>query len=206
MKKIIGLEFTIFLIEKRKELIMKALKNKWHQIYSYAIPSVIVFAYVVYIILIYKGNISGKCIQNSNEFSEMLKTVVTFMSIVLSVFGFLIPSFLNSKGSSLLIQFFLENADLEYFTKQLKNIVAVGLIEIFVTCCLLLSDIIPECILNIAIIVWLWMLLYFLCSAFRYIGIMIKMMMGDKKDSKKNLKNEINPKKLETLNNKLPKV
>lgn len=100
----------------------------------------------------------------------------------------------------------MENADLEYFAKQLKNIVAVGLIEVFITCYLLLYDIIPEYILNMSIIIWVWILLYFLCCSYRYIGIMIKLMVGDKRELKKIMINEIDDTKLKALNKKLPKL
>ena len=99
-----------------------------------------------------------KLLQDSTSFESMLETIVTFMSIILSVFGFLIPSFIGAKGQSETMKYFLEYADMKLFAHKLKNVVAVGLIAIFVTCILFLKDIFSKVICNIIIIIWLYLI------------------------------------------------
>ncbi|MFR5450882.1 MAG: hypothetical protein ACLTIG_05700 [Roseburia hominis] len=68
-------------------------KYKWKEIYSYIVPSVITAGYFVCIILAEKGKIEVTLMQQSKYFEKMLESLITFMSIILSVFGFLIPTF-----------------------------------------------------------------------------------------------------------------
>ena len=76
---------------------LEKMKYTWKRIYAYVLPTLFTIAYLIYLICIYKGWINCKAIQDSKQFKDMLETLVTFMSIILSVFGFLIPSFLSSK-------------------------------------------------------------------------------------------------------------
>ena len=120
--------------------------------------------------------------QNIRNFGSMLEALVTFMSIILSVFGFLIPSFLSSKGDSDALKYFTKYADMKLFAAKLKNIVAVGLIDIFMTCILLLTDIVPPAALNILLVIWLWLLFFFMCSSYRFISLMISLLLAEKKN------------------------
>lgn len=72
-------------------------KYKWKEIYSYVVPSVITAVYFVCIILAEKGKIEVTLMQESKYFEKMLESLITFMSIILSVFGFLIPTFLGER-------------------------------------------------------------------------------------------------------------
>ncbi len=72
-------------------------KYKWKEIYSYIVPSVITAGYFVCIILAEKGKIEVTLMQQSKYFEKMLESLITFMSIILSVFGFLIPTFLGER-------------------------------------------------------------------------------------------------------------
>lgn len=161
---------------------LEKMKYRWKEIYSYVIPTFFAIAYLIYLFCIYKGWISCKVVQDSKQFKDMLQTLVTFMSIILSVFGFLIPSFLTSKGNSDALKYFTKYADMKLFAAKLNNIVAAGLIDIFMTCILLLQDIIPSIILNILLVIWLWFLFFFMCSSYRFISLMISLLLVEKKN------------------------
>ena len=75
-------------------------KYKWKEIYSYIVPSVITAGYFVCIILAEKGKIEVTLMQQSKYFEKMLESLITFMSIILSVFGFLIPMHIPQKQST----------------------------------------------------------------------------------------------------------
>lgn len=161
---------------------LEKIKYTWKKIYAHVLPTLFTIAYLIYLFCIYKGWINCKAIQDSKQFKDMLETLVTFMSIILSVFGFLIPSFLSSKGDSAAVKYFIKYADMKLFAAKLKNIVAVGLTDIFITCILLLTDIVPQIILNILLIIWLWLLFFFMCSSYRFISLMISLLLTEKKN------------------------
>ena len=161
--------------------------------------------YIIYLILVYFNKFT-EVLQNSKNFDEMLKTVVTFMSIILSVFGFLIPSFLSGKGKGAMVSYFLENADKKLFAVKLKNVVAFGLIDIFLTCVLLIDDIFSEKLTTAVILIWMWILFYFLCSAYRFIGLIVNLIIMDKENLVQNIGKKIPDEEKEKLDNKLRKI
>ncbi len=185
---------------------IETIKYKWKEIYSYVIPSLSVVIYIGCLILRYKYGKEIKIIQESTRFEEMLKTVVTFMSIILSVFGFLIPSFLSGKGNNSLIKYFLKNADIKLFTVKLKSIVSFGLIDIFITCVLLIRDIMPEVLVNIIILVWLWILFFFMCSSYRFIGLIINLILCEKEDIVQKMGDKISEDEEKRLKSKIRRL
>lgn len=182
------------------------IKYKWKEIYSYVLPTMIVIVYMIYILLVNKEVVSGKLIQDSKNFDKMLEALITFMSIILSVFGFLIPSFLSGKGEIKAINYFLKYADMKLFAKKLKNIVAIGLVNIFITSVLLLTDIISTSIINLVILIWLWLLFNFMCNSYRFITIMINLLIVQKEDYVQKSANEISNREKEELHSKLRKM
>lgn len=186
--------------------IKEKIKYKWKDIYSYIIPTVLVALYVVYVALIVSGKIDAKVIQESEKFDKMIEVLVTFMSIILSVFGFLIPSFLSGKGESETINYFLKLADMKLFATKLKNVVAFGLIDIFISSVLLLVDVIPDKALNLIIFIWLWVIFFFMCSSYRFISLMINLLLTDKKKFVQKAANNVDPKEIEDLHNNIRSI
>lgn len=182
------------------------IKYKWKEIYSYILPTVIITFYGLYMILISKGAIDGKFIQDSKNFDKMLEALITFMSIILSVFGFLIPSFLSGKGDTKAINYFLKYADMTLFAAKLKNIVAIGLIDIFITSLLLLTDIISNLAMNVAVLVWLWLLFNFMCNSYRFISIMINLLLVEKEDYVQKAANEVSEEIKEEVHKKIRRM
>lgn len=185
---------------------MKTKKGKnFPEIISYLIPTVGVIIFCIYNVLaLFIDEL--ECIQNSVGFDNMLETIVTFISIVLSVFGFLIPAFLSSKGSSLLIQYFLDNIDVRTFVAKLKNVVAIGLIDILLTCMLLLNDIFSATFMNVSLGIWLWFILYFMCVSYRFISILLSVMVGGKGEKRKEVINEAPKETTDNLQNSIRKI
>lgn len=175
------------------------LKVKWREVYSYVISSVLTIFYAVYLVMVVFGKCECLLMQDSIHFEKMLETLVTFMSIILSVFGFLIPSFLSGKGESETINYFLKYADMKLFSAKLKNVVSVGLIEIFLTSIMLLTDVIPRELLNIMILIWLWCMFFFLCNSYRFISLMISLLLTEKKKFVQEAANKISDEEVHQL-------
>ncbi len=176
-------------------------KYVWNKIYSYTLPSIFVSMYMVYLYARLYANPDLPLIQNSSNFEGMLESLVVFMSIILSVFGFLIPSFLGSKGESRAIKYFIKYADMKVFAAKLKNIVAIGLIDIFFTCILFLKDIFSDYITNIIVCIWLWFLFFFMCNSYRFISIMINLLLAEKEEFVQKAANEVSQEEKENLDN-----
>lgn len=181
-------------------------KYKWSQIYSYALPFIFVAIYMSYLFtkLYIQPNLI--LIQDSAHFESMLESLIVFMSIILSVFGFLIPSFLSSKGESKAIKYFLKYADMKVFAAKLKNIVAIGLIETFFTCTLFLRDIFSDIIENIIVCIWLWLLFFFMCNSYRFISIMINLLLAEKEEFVQKAANEVTKEEKENLDNTIRQI
>lgn len=182
------------------------VKYKWKEVYSYVIPTILTILYMIYVILVEVQVVPGKLIQYSKYFHDMLEILVTFMSIILSVFGFLIPSFLSSKGESDTINYFLKYADMRLFAAKLKNVVAVGLTNIFMTSILLLTDIFSNYVIDVVIIVWLWMMFFFMCSSYRFISLMINLLMTQKKKVVQEIANKISDEEKEELHKNIRSI
>ncbi len=185
---------------------IKEKKYKWCELYSYVIPTILVILYGMYIILIFQGKINAKLIQESKYFGDMLETLVTFMSIILSVFGFLIPLFLSEKGKSETVNYFIKYADMKLFAAKLKNIVANGLIEVFVTSILLLNDIISGILLNLVILIWLWGLFFFMCNSYRFISLMINMLLTEKTKFTQNMVNKATEEEIKQIHTNIRNI
>lgn len=181
-------------------------KYKYQQTYSYLIPTVLTIGYIMYLIGISHYKKNCPLIQESENFGSMLEVLVTFMSIILSVFGFLIPSFLSSKGESSAIKYFMKYADMRVFAAKLKNIVAIGLVDTFLTCVLFLRDIFPCTITNVIICTWLWFLLFFMCNSYRFISIMINLLLAEKKEFTQQAVNEVSENERDKLDNLIKKI
>lgn len=180
--------------------------HKWNQVYSYTISFLFVLVYISYLFINNFYKLNFPLIQNSKNFETMLESLVVFMSIILSVFGFLIPSFLSSKGKSKALEYFIKYADMRLFAVKLKNIVAIGLINTFFTCMLFLKDIFSDMITNTIICIWLWFLLFFMCNSYRFISIMINLLLAEKEEFVQKVANEVAPDEKENLDKKIRKI
>lgn len=185
---------------------MEKAKAFWIENFSYIIPSVCVVGYLILLILLHFEIISISLIQDSECFVNLLESFVTFMSIVLSVFGFLIPSMISAKEKSDTMNYFFRYVDMRLFAKRLKNIVANGLVIIFITCILFLSDIFSTEICNTIILVWIWLVFYFMCCSYRYISVIINILLVEKKKFIQEVVNEVSEEEKQILNEKLPRI
>lgn len=179
---------------------------RWKQWCPYIISIALTMAYIIYMIVIYHYKKKLPVIQDSSNFNGMLEALVTFMSIILSVFGFLIPSFLSSKSESSAIKYFLSYADMKMFSAKLKNIVAIGLTDIFFTCILFLKDIFSHVLTNIIVCIWLWFLFFFMCNSYRFISIMINLLIAEKEEFVQKAANNVTEEEMEKLNNTIRKI
>lgn len=139
-------------------------------------------------------------------YTDMLTALITFQSIIISVFGVLIPILITSKKEGTLAKYFFENADTGEFVKRIRRTIVSGILDILLLCALYSYDILP---INIYIpigITCLFVLLYFMCGSYRYINIMLRLLIGNDKTYKgKMMKSKIQEEQREEMNRRLKK-
>lgn len=153
---------------------MKFSKNKtiisiWVLYYQIIIP-ILVTILMVY--LCWKHKIY---LWNAKYYIDMLTALITFLSIIISVFGILIPTVFTSKSDGGLIQYFLDSADMKYFVKSIKRVIAGGIVDVLFVCILYAQDIIPRHIYVGIAILCFYVLVYFLCGSYKYISVMLRL-------------------------------
>lgn len=182
------------------------IKEKWDASYSVVIPTVGTIMYGVYCWCIKNEIIEGAIIQNSCNYEEMLDGFITFMSIILSIWGVIVPIFIGLIEKSDAIKFFVDKADMRIFVKKLKAVFGIGMITIFVTCMIFLKDILAQDLVTILILIWIWLLLNFLCNSYRFVGIIISLLVAKKNKQIIKSENLITKEQQEQINRNLPKV
>ena len=96
---------------------MKKKKNSkvvwiWYSNYQWIIPMIVT--------ALITGGAYGLSVKpwSGEAYSDMLTALITVQSIIISVFGILIPSLVSVKDEKGLVDYFYENADVEDFVKM----------------------------------------------------------------------------------------
>lgn len=139
---------------------------------------------------------------DSEYYGDMLTAIITFLSIVISVFGVLIPTVFSSKSKW--IKFFIENIDIPYFVSSVKNVIISGISEVIIVCILYAYDVLPSNIYEIICVVSLFLLIYFLCGSYKYISLMLRLILEEKEPVKgKKYKKQVSDDERHKINDML---
>lgn len=176
------------------------ISNVWNKNYSIIIPC---FSIVFLVMINYSQNFSIIEICKNSEFKDMLTAVITSMSIIIGIFGFLMPSLISAKEETM-VKYFIENADMNLFIKKIKGVVKGGIAGILLSIILYLNDnLVPE-VLKILLYIWIGVGLNFVCNSYRFISIIISLLLSKKiEDSTKKCINDISDDKIQELNSNL---
>lgn len=176
----------------------------WQKAYSIIIPITFI-ALILILEAARKFSLIKIC--DDDRFTDMLTALITCMSIIISIFGFLIPSLISAKNDAM-VKYFIENADMQVFVKKLKNIIILGLVGIFLTILLYLYKSFYEIFVQILMLIWIGTVTSFACNAYRFISIIIELLLTEKHkiDREKKSANVLPKDRVEKLNDKLPKL
>ena len=95
-------------------------------------------------------------------------------------------------------------ADVEEFVKRVKRTIISGVSDIFLICLLYAYDVLPIKVYVAVGVLCLYVLLYFLCGSYRYVSIMLKLLILKKNEYKtKDFKRKLTDQERECLNKKL---
>lgn len=137
-------------------------------------------------------------------YNDMLTAIITFISIIISIFGILIPTVFTSNSE--MINYFKENADISYFVNSIKNIIVSGIGSVGFICSMYLYDKLPMKAFKIFCVLGLFCLLVFLLGSYRYLSIMLRLLVEEKKVTKeKKYKKQSSEQDIKELNDILRK-
>lgn len=161
----------------------------WRSVYAYVIPTTICVIYIIVYMLTTKNILNYAYITESKYFTLMLESIITFVSIILGVFGFLLPILISSKDKFAMIKYFIDSIDKKAFSFNLKMIIVSGFATVFFTCMLFFFDIYDEWFLTGMICTWIWLLFHFMSNAYRFISLLIRLFLEEKEKPEKKVKN-----------------
>lgn len=177
-----------YLLKLKNNFTIKVL-NVWRNIYCWIIPTSICLIYAVIYLLIKMRLLDWYNLFDSSNVNNVLEAIVTFISIVISILGVLLPLIISTKDSSEMIKWFFSVIDKQYFITSVRRIFLSGLLAVFVSCVLFFHDIFYENFNFLLSLTLIWLVLYFLTSSYRFISIFLRLLITEKETGYKKVKN-----------------
>lgn len=169
------------------------LKTGWLNWYVYIVPSALLAVYIVYVLVgVHKYYIPW--LGDSDGFSEMCKAIVDFSSIVLGIYGFLIPAVIGRQDK--FNKTFWETVDKRRFSKDIQRLIISGMITILLSSGLLIADIFPLQLSESVVGFLLWFLIFYCCNSIRFVSIFVSLIVeGQSKTDEKESDDSQKPSK-----------
>lgn len=184
------------LFEKKNKYYIAVLEI-WRKVYCLVIPIIAIILYTK-VCLKY-----GFKIYDSENFTEALTALITFVSIIISFFGVLLTMLISIKETSELVKFFLKSIEKKDFVSAIKRLVMWGLFTVIMAITLFMTDIMPEKIIIPITVITIYSLIRFTMLTYRFTNILLSLFINDKTNFRKAESNKLpdaNRKKLdETL-------
>ncbi len=184
---------------------MGKARRIWLNGYQFIIPIVIEVLYLIYVISILRSKTSIPWVADSQGFTEMCRAVTEFSSIILGVYGFFIPVVVGRKNS--FSDYFWGHIDKERYKKDFRRILISGILTIMLSAFLLICDILPRIIEMILFGMLLLILIFYVCSTYRFINIFVCLIVdgNEEADEEKEMENMLSNSQVQILNDKLEK-
>ena len=162
----------------------KQLRTLWLNTYVYLVPSVLCVAFIFYV----RWGVYGKnpipWIGDSKGFAEMCKAIVEFSSIVLGIYGFLMPAVICRQDK--FNKYFWKNVDKQRFSKDIQRLITSGIVTILLSAGLLISDIFYRKLCEILVGCLCWLLIFFCCNSIRFISIFVSLIVEGQNECDEN--------------------
>ncbi len=140
------------------------------------------------------------CFWNSENFGETLTSIITFVSIIISLFGVLLTILISAKDNSELIKYFLQKADKNAFIKAIKELILCGLSTVIVAAVLFGYDILNHNLVALLMAIGIFCLIRFSTLTYRFTNILLMLFVGEKKKIEKKEGKTISDEDLNKLN------
>ena len=151
--------------------------------YTKIIPSIALVIYFIFMIIFYLCNNSITILHESKGFETFCELIANFSTIILGIYGFLIPIMIGKMDEKHIKKFWgiIDKAE---FSQDIKDVILSGILTILCSSIFVVSDVFNEIVVCIIFGFLIWILLFYACSSYRFIGIFILLIMGteDKAD------------------------
>ena len=144
--------------------------------YSYFVPTIILILYILYVVLGVNGKLALNWIADSKNFVNMCELITQFSSIVLGVYGIFIPVVIGKQDR--FTNYFWQNINRDKFAKDVHKIILSGIFVIILSIVLTVSDIMNKKIVMILVGMMVWVLFFYACCTYRFLGIFIQLIVG----------------------------
>ena len=153
---------------------MNAFRRKCTVYAPYVIPSIMTLIYAIIIIILFINGIKCDWYDSTAGFVELCKSLVGFTTIILGIYGVVVPIALG-KMNDAFSKTFWELIDKRRFVADVKRIIISGIMNILFCSMLLIYDILPFALVNIIICIVIWTLIFFMLSSYRFISIFMNL-------------------------------
>lgn len=177
--------------------LFNSIKGKIGKNYIYVIPSIASLCFIIFSILHIIFKLDTNELLDSKNFNDLLKTLITFVSINISFLGVLITILISNKDKISSLKYFMSKVDKWYFSTCLKSTIIAGFVSVLLSCLLLMNDVYLKAINIILISFLIWFILYYMASAYRFISLLLRLFLDD--NGNKQVKNEMNREKEDAL-------
>lgn len=171
-------------MKKRLKRIIRFAQDRWNNTYCILIPSVVAYVY-------YRAYSKHSLdMMNSDYFITLLEAILTAVTILTGFMAALLGAIVQGRDTSPTIIRFFEYIGDEgelRFIRQLRHSILGGLLLIFLTGFLFLSDVFTENILY-CILIWIWLLVYFGASTYRFIAIFLSLLLKKSKPMEQKMR------------------
>lgn len=171
--------------------------DNWRNVYCLVIPMIIT---AFYLFAFWKWDLR---IWKSENFSDTLSSIITFVSIIISFFGVLLTMLISAKEKSKMIQDFLKTADKEVFTSSIKRLIMCGLLTVLIAACLFMEDIIAEKAIMVLAGTGVFFLIRFTALTYRFTNILLMLFISDDDIPKKREGAKLAPDKEQEMRDRI---
>ena len=165
--------------------VLEYLKYLWYSWYS------IIIAGLLTVFLVIEQHKYHLNFWEATYYSDMLTAIITFLSIIIGIYGILIPAVISAKeGKESIVSYFFQNADGKFFAECIRKIISSGILSVIGICLLYMHDVLSEKIYIWIFRISIFLILYVCLGSYRFIGIMLGLLVGrkSKKDMNKGTK------------------
>ena len=121
----------------------KRIQEAWIRVYSFVIPTIVAALYFWLFVCNPESFIKYGS-EESININSLLDGIIAFVTIIMGIFGFLIPALVSNKKDCGMIEFFLEHTDQKFFVKKVKILIASGMITVLLCLFLFLENALKE--------------------------------------------------------------
>lgn len=180
----------------------KTTNTSWISRIIFILPTLTCICYVIFSIVNVTLKLNINNLYESKNYCEMLKSTISFVSIINSFLGLLISTLISNKEKDGALKLFLSQIDTTEFSRCIKQTILSGLITILISCILLMNDLYLIITLIFINTLWIWFFLFYLLSTYRFISLLLDLFLGTE-NRKKDTVNKISQEDEEILKARL---